>query len=182
MLIKAVLNQLENFKGFVFGKVRLRKRWFEKPTLVVDILPRKGSRPGCPVCGRKRSVYDTSRSAREAEYLPLWSYRVVFRFFPRRVNCPWDGIQVEWVPWVNGKEQMTHSYKIFLARWARRLSWNEVAAVFETSWGCVFRAIKMVVRRENAASTSGEIPGTRAVMGRSAYVFGSSEEFVGRKL
>ena len=27
MLIKAVLNQLENFKGFVFGKVRLRKRW-----------------------------------------------------------------------------------------------------------------------------------------------------------
>ncbi len=145
MLIKTVLNQLENFKGFVFGKVRLRKRWFEKPTLVVDILPRKGSRPGCPVCGRKRSVYDTSRSAREAEYLPLWSYRVVFRFFPRRVNCPWDGIQVEWVPWVNGKEQMTHSYKIFLARWARRLSWNEVAAVFETSWGCVFRAVKMVV-------------------------------------
>ena len=145
MLIKAVLNQLENFKGFVFGKVRLRKRWFEKPTLVVDILPRKGSRPGCPVCGRKRSVYDTSRSAREAEYLPLWSYRVVFRFFPRRVKCPWDGVQGEWVPWVNGKEQMTHSYKIFLARWARRLSWNEVAAVFETSWGCVFRAVKMVV-------------------------------------
>ena len=33
MLIKTVLNQLENFKEFVFGKVRLRKRWFEKPTL-----------------------------------------------------------------------------------------------------------------------------------------------------
>ena len=111
MLIKTVLNQLENFKGFVFGKVRLRKRWFEKPTLVVDILPRKGSRPECPVCGRKRSVYDTSRSAREAEYLPLWSYRVVFRFFPRRVNCPWDGFQGEWVPSVNGKEQMTHPYQ-----------------------------------------------------------------------
>ncbi len=40
---------------------------------------------------------------------------------------------------------MTHSTKIFLARWARRLSWNEVATVFETSWGCVFRAVKMVV-------------------------------------
>ena len=145
MHIKTVLNQLENFKGFVFGKVRLRKRWLEKPTLVVDILPRKGSRPECPVCGRKRPVYDTSRSAREVDYLPLWSYRVVFHFFPRRVSCPWDGIQGEWVPWVDGKEQMTHSYKIFLARWARRLSWNEVATVFETSWGCVFRAVKMVV-------------------------------------
>ena len=40
---------------------------------------------------------------------------------------------------------MTHSTKIFLARWARRLSWSEVATVFETSWGCVFRAVKMVV-------------------------------------
>ena len=40
---------------------------------------------------------------------------------------------------------MTHSYKIFLARWARRLSWNEAAVVFETIWGCVFRAVKMVV-------------------------------------
>ena len=88
MLIKTVLNQLENYKGFVFGKVHLRKRWFEKPTLLVDILPRKGGRPECPVCGRKRPVYDTSRSAREVEYLPLWNYRVLFRFFPRRVRCP----------------------------------------------------------------------------------------------
>lgn len=43
---------------------------------------------------RKRAVYDTSRSAREVEYLPFWNYRVVFRFFPRRVNS-WDGIQDE---------------------------------------------------------------------------------------
>ena len=105
MLIKTLLNQLENFKGFVFGKVSLRKRWFEKPTLVVDILPRKGSRPECPVCCRKRAAYDTSRKAREVDYIPLWNYRVVFRFFPRRVNCPWEKIQGEWVPWVDGKEQ-----------------------------------------------------------------------------
>ena len=45
MLIKTVLNQLENFKEFVFGKVRLRKRWFEKPTLVVDILPEQEAVP-----------------------------------------------------------------------------------------------------------------------------------------
>ena len=163
MLIKTLLNRMENFKGFVFGRIWVQEPHPGRPILTVEIRPRKGSRPECPVCGRKRPVYDTSRSAREVEYLPLWNYRVVFRFFPRRVNCPWDRIQGEWVPWVNGKEQMTHSYKIFLARWARRLSWNEVAAVFETSWGCVFRAIKMVVRRENAASTSGEIPGTRMV-------------------
>ena len=145
MLIKTVLNQIERFKGFVFGEVTLQKRLFQKPTIVVEIRPRKGSRPECPLCGRKRPIYDTSRWARDVEYLPLWSYRVVFRYFPRRVDCPWDGIQGEWVPWVEGKERMTHAYKIFLARWARRLSWNEVATVFETSWGCVYRAVKMVV-------------------------------------
>ena len=36
MLIKTVLSQLENFKGFVYGKVSLRKRWFKKPTLVPE--------------------------------------------------------------------------------------------------------------------------------------------------
>jgi transposase len=145
MLVKTLLNQIERFKGFVFGKVSIRKGWLRKLTLVVEILPRKGSRPECSVCGRKRPTYDTSRNAREVDYIPLWSYRVVFRYFPRRVNCPWDGIQVEGFPWTDGKERMTHSYKIFLARWARRLSWNEVATDLETSWGCVFRAVKAVV-------------------------------------
>ena len=145
MLIKTILNQIQRFKGFVFGDVSLRKRPLQKSTLVVEIRPRKESRPECPICGRKRPTYDTSRRAREVDYLPLWNYRVVFRYSPRRVNCPWDGIQGEWVPWVEGNEHMTHAYKIFLARWARRLSWNEVATVFETSWGCVYRAVKMVV-------------------------------------
>ena len=144
MLIKTILNQIQRFKGFVFGDVSLRKRPLQKSTLVVEIRPRKESRPECPICGRKRPTYDTSRRAREVDYLPLWNYRVVFRYSPRRVNCPWDGIQGEWVPWVEGNEHMTHAYKIFLARWARRLSWNEVATVFETSWGCVYRAVKIL--------------------------------------
>ena len=104
MLVKTLLNQIERFKGFVFGKVSIRKGWLRKLTLVVEILPRMGSRPECSVCGRKRPTYDTSRNAREVDYIPLWSYRVVFRYFPRRVNCPWDGIQVEWVP-LDGRER-----------------------------------------------------------------------------
>ena len=40
---------------------------------------------------------------------------------------------------------MTSRYKLFLSRWARRLSWSETARVFETSWGCVFRAVQSVV-------------------------------------
>lgn len=77
--------------------------------------------------------------------MPLWIYRVIFRCAPRRVDCPWEGIRTEWIPWSNGKERMTTRYKIFLARWARRLSWKETSQVFETSRGCVFRAVEFVV-------------------------------------
>ena len=91
MLIKTLLNRMENFKGFVFGRIWVQEPHPGRPILTVEIRPRKGSRPECPVCGRKRPLYDTNRSAREVEYLPLWNYRVVFRFFSRRVNCPWDG-------------------------------------------------------------------------------------------
>ena len=143
MLIKTLLNRMEKFKSFVFGKTWVKES-FGKATVIVEILPRKNSRPECPMCGRKRPTYDT-REARDFEYIPLWIYRVVFRYAPRRVDCPIDGVKVEWMPWADGKEQMTSRYKIFLARWARRLSWREVSQIFETSWGCVFRAVQWVV-------------------------------------
>ena len=143
MLIKTLLNRMEKFKAFVFCKA-----WIEesqgKETLVVDIQPRKNSRMECSICGRRRDVYDT-REIREYEYLPFWVYQVIFRYAPRRVNCPWDGIQPEWIPWANGKERMTTRYKMILDRWARRLSLKATAQLFETSWGCVFRAVQFVV-------------------------------------
>ena len=144
MHVKTLLNQMEKFKGFVYGKIGLRKNG-DRSTLVIEILPRKGSSPECPVCGRKRPTHDTSRTARDFSYMPLWVYPVELQYCPRRVDCPIDGVLTEWMPWADGKERMTHSYKVYLARWARHLSWNEVANIFETTWGCVFRAVKMVV-------------------------------------
>jgi transposase len=40
---------------------------------------------------------------------------------------------------------LTHSYKLFLATWAKRMSWQETARVFHTSWETVFRAVRWVV-------------------------------------
>jgi transposase len=79
------------------------------------------------------------------EYVPIWAFKVFFQYTPRRVICPVHGIKVEFMPWASGKEQMTTSYKIYLARWAKRLSWKETSDIFKTSWDRVYRAVQCVV-------------------------------------
>jgi transposase len=63
----------------------------------------------------------------------------------RRVECARCGVRVEQVPWADGKHQLTTTYMWFLATWAKRLSWQEVARVFGTSWDQVFRSVAMAV-------------------------------------
>ena len=49
------------------------------------------------------------------------------------------------MPWVSGKRSLTESTAWFLAAWAERLSWNEVARVFRTTWDQVFSSVEMAV-------------------------------------
>jgi len=76
----------------------------------------------------------------------------------RRVNCRrCEAVIVEEVPWGNGKHQLTNAYMLFLARWARRLSWKETAPAFHTSWEKVFDAVEHVVTFGLAHCTLGPI-------------------------
>lgn len=143
MLIKTLLNRTENVKPFIFGAARIEVIEGHE-SLVVEIASRKNSRPICPECGMKCTVYDTQPS-RLFEYVPFWLFKTFFRYAPRRADCPIHGPRVEKVPWAVGKEHQTTTYKVFLARWARRLSWKETAGIFKTSWDSVFRAVKYVV-------------------------------------
>jgi len=70
---------------------------------------------------------------------------VFFCYTMRRVNCRQCGIKIEQVPWCDGKQQLTTAYQLFLARWARRLSWKEVAETFNTSWDKVYQSVAQVV-------------------------------------
>ena len=53
---------------------------------------------------------------------------------------------VEAGPWSEGNHQLTKAYMLFLARWARKLSWKETAEVFHTSWEKVCDAVEYVVQ------------------------------------
>ncbi len=143
MLVKTLLNKVERFKSFVYGSICVTLIAGVE-ALVIDIEPRRNSRPICPECGARRKMYDR-QPQRLFEYIPVWSFKTYFRYAPRRVRCPEHGVKVEALPWAYGKERMTFSYQVYLSRWAKRLSWKETADIFETSWDTVFRAVKFVV-------------------------------------
>lgn len=139
MQVKTVLNRVHKIKGFVYGKVRLTGNQFE-----VDVRPRKGSRPICSSCGQPGPGYDVLDD-RHFRFVPLWALGMVLVYAMRRVDCPRCGVTVEQVPWGDGKRHLTRAYAVFLARWARRLSWKEVATIFNTSWEAVYRSVAAVV-------------------------------------
>ncbi len=57
--------------------------------IVVEIEPRKNSRPCCSGCRRAAGGYDRMAEARLFEFVPLWGIKVYFRYRMRRVNCRW---------------------------------------------------------------------------------------------
>jgi transposase len=144
MQIKTILNTIEKHKSFVYGKIRLVNENGGK-CITIDITPRSNSQAICSKCGQGSPGYDTLKPARRFEFVPLWGIAVFFIYAMRRVNCRTCGVVVEKVPWAEGKETTTRTYQWFLARWAKRLCWKDVAQSFGTSWGKVFRSVKMAV-------------------------------------
>jgi transposase len=144
MQLTTILNRVERNKSFVYGTPRWGGNVL-RPTLEVPIRPRANGRPVCSGCGKRRPGYDRLKP-RRFEYVPLWQIAVVFVYALRRVDCPLCGVVVERVPWAVGKSRLTTSYQWFLAGWARRLSWQEVAAVFHTTWEHVRDSVRHAVR------------------------------------
>lgn len=143
MRMQTLLNHMEKFKSFVYGRVTKEER-AEGDVLLVRVRPRKGSRPVCSGCGGRGPVHDRLDD-REFEYVPCWGFLVFFVYRMRRVNCRSCGVKVERVPWCDGKRPMTITYRWYLAKWAKRLSWTEVATIFQTSWNSVCRAVEHAV-------------------------------------
>jgi len=143
MQLKSILNRVEKHGAFVYGALRLVEQP-EGPVLEVEIRPRAHSRPTCSGCQRAAAGYDRL-DRRRFEFVPLWGIKVFFIYAMRRVDCLACGVRVETVPWAEGKHHLTKTYGWFLARWAKRMSWKEVAEAFRTTWENVFRSVEMAV-------------------------------------
>ena len=144
MQLKTILNRVQKHPLFVYGAIELVEL-DDQLTLEVQVRPRANGQPTCSRCGFRRPGYDTLSPPRRFQFVPLWGILVFFVYSMRRVDCPGCGVVVEAVPWATGKQQLTSTYAWFLAGWAKKLSWTEVATSFHTSWDTVYRAVRTAV-------------------------------------
>ena len=137
-----ILNRCHRFPGFVYHRARFSP---DHRSIEIAVRPRKGSAAICSRCHQPAPGYDRLPE-RPFEFIPFWGFLVFLLYSMRRVDCPrCQAVVVEQVPWGDGKRTLTKAYMLFLARWARRLSWKETAEAFRTSWEKVFDAVEHVV-------------------------------------
>jgi transposase len=132
MQLKTILNRVQRHKSFVYGAIQFAEI-DARLALEVEIRARANGQAVCSGCGRRGPGYDRLPQ-RRFEFVPLWGMAVFFLYAPRRVDCRRCGVTVEQVAWAHSKSPMTTTYLWFLAAWAKRLPWQEVAEAFRTTW------------------------------------------------
>jgi len=143
--VKTLLRRVQDLAGFAIKSVNLSAD-SKQPVIEVrlDVDPRCKRR--CSCCGRPGRIHDVL-PLRTWDFVPLWGIPVKLLYAPRRVVCPEKiGPTVELMPWNKGKHPYATAYMLFLARWARRLSWKETSTIFGASWDAVRRSVQWVVQ------------------------------------
>jgi len=140
MLIESLVKETVELQGFRVAKVT-----GGVSGLVAMIAPDGRFSPRCGQCLEPAPYRDT-RPMRGFRHVPMWGIPVELRYAPRRVSCPrCEGVHVEAMPWVSGKQRMTRALMVTLATWTRALPWKQVALLFGCAWGTVASAVEEAV-------------------------------------
>jgi len=140
--LKTLLNRMHPLKGFVYTEVKESE--FVDEVIEVSIRPRKGSQGCCGQCGRVGPAYD-HLAERRWRFIPVWGWPVFLVYALRRIDCVACGPTAERIPWATGKMRVANAFRLYLARWARLLSWSQVADCFGVGWADVYGSVKWVV-------------------------------------
>jgi len=142
MRLITILNKCHRHKGFVYKKSNFVPN--DNNEIEVEVIPRKNSKGKCPNCKTLCPGYD-KLPERRFEFIPFWGFLIFLIYARRRVSCIDCGVIAEELPWAIGKNHLTNAYMLYLAHWAKKLSWKDVAISFRTSWEKVFKSIDYVV-------------------------------------
>jgi transposase len=141
--VKSILNKVQPIKGFRYDSVTYSTAVSD--AIEVLVVPRVGSQPRCSGCGRACPTYDHAPQPRIWILPPLFKFALALVYTMRRVKCPACGVVVEKVPWATGKHRLCDGFRLLLARWARKLSWDETADSFHVAWADVYASVQWVV-------------------------------------
>ncbi len=140
MLVESLIKSTVELQGFRVTDVRKVDDGLE-----AQLAPDGRYRPRCGSCGDV-APYRDMRYSRRFRHVPLWGIDVHLIYTPRRVNCPnCEGVHVEQIPWATGKRRMTQALMATIAKWARLLTWQQVATLFHCSWNTVAEAVDAAV-------------------------------------
>jgi len=146
LTLTSILKKILPLKGFRYAWAR----WDEHTGGVIEVklAARQGALARCSGCRRPRPGYDhgTAKEERRWQFIGIWNIAIFFLYRPRRVECPRCGIVAEQLPWARGKLRLCEAFRVFLAQWARLLSWQDVACRFQVTWADVYGSVKWVVR------------------------------------
>ena len=141
MELTTILNHCHHFRGFVYQYARFGP---DKKTIEVAIRPWRARRPSPRVARNQRQVTINFPSGALSSFLSgaFWFSSCTACGASTAATAAWW-----WKRFLggDGKHQLTRAYMLFLARWARKLSWKETAEVFRTSWEKVCDAVEYVV-------------------------------------
>lgn len=146
MHVATLLNRVHPIKGWTYKRVS-HVSSPKKECIEVEVVPFNRNMPICSVCGKAGTTYDHgSGTVRRFRFIPLWAVAVVLLYVMRRVDCTTCGrVVVERVPWAEGKSDLCTAFKSFLATWAKRMSWKDVARAFHVGWDAIYVSVDWVV-------------------------------------
>lgn len=144
MRLQTILNRCHKLTGFVYAKAQWQVFNNTEPIIAVHVRAHQKSKPHCVLCQKPGPRYDRLKP-RKFWFIPLWGFRVMFVYARRRLTCPEHGVQVEWLPWAEGKSPLVNAFKIYLAQWVKLIPIDTAAKLFHVSWQNVFAAVKYVV-------------------------------------
>lgn len=144
MRLETLLNRCHKMTGFVYAKAWWKIINHNERVIAVQLRPSKKNKPRCVICQRPGPGYDRLKP-RRFWFIPLWGFRVMFVYARRRLRCPEHGLQIEQLPWAEGKSPLVNAFKIYLAQWVKHLPVETTAQLFRVSWQNVFAAVEYVV-------------------------------------
>lgn len=121
-----------------------------KQRVDVQVAHPKGSRFGCPECGRELPVYDHT-AERSWRHLDSCQFLTYLHGRAPRVDCPEHGVRQAKLPWAEAGSRFTEMFEVLAIDMLRAANVKQAAAILRITWDEAWHLMERAVLRGRAA-------------------------------